>query len=236
MEKNPQKVSDPSAKKKTPSKYSNSNVRRSCRLQKLGSPVRSELAAEKIDLTAEETPQAQLIDSGYSEEQVGITPLVHEVDNGDDEKHDDEQVSMEEKIDFLYRTAKEPKKSKASKQPLPSGTTYEDLNYKSLYIDSHIKNEALAKENSKLAKELDYALGKIEAYEKMNGVIGKQKEMIVLTNLGKDGDGVINLSQLMAATPNTALETPGEKCGADNCGGGASKSKGTKCSKRKITS
>ncbi|VFQ86198.1 unnamed protein product [Cuscuta campestris] len=112
MEKNPQKVSNPSAKKKTPSKYSNSSVRRSCRLQKLGSPVRSELAAEKIDLTAEETPQAQLIDSGYSEEQVGITPLVHEMDNGDDEKHVDEQVSMEEKIDFLYRTSKEPKKSK----------------------------------------------------------------------------------------------------------------------------
>ncbi|RAL42144.1 hypothetical protein DM860_011927 [Cuscuta australis] len=247
MEKNQQKVSNPSAEKKTPSKYSNSNVRRSCRLQKLGSLVRSELAAEKIDLTAEETPQAQLIDSGYSEEQVGITPLVHEIDNGDDEKHDDEQVSMEEKIDFLYRTAKEPKKSKASKHPLPSGTTYEDLNYKSLYIDSHIKNEALAKENSKLAKELDYALGKIEAvryyqilycynYEKMNGVIGKQKEMIVLTNLGKAGDSVINLSQLMAATPNSSLEMPGEKCGADNGGGGASKSKGTKCCKRKITS
>lgn len=105
-----------------------------------------------------------------------------------------------------------------------------------MYIDSHIKNEALAKENSKLAKELDYALGKIEAYEKMNGVIGKQKEMIVLTNLGKAGDGVINLSQLMAATPNSSLETPGEKCGADNGGGGASKSKGTKCCKRKITS
>ncbi|VFQ61534.1 unnamed protein product [Cuscuta campestris] len=132
---------------------------------------------------------------------------------------------MEEKIDFLYQTAKEHQKSKASKQPLLSGTTYEDLNYKGLYIDSHIKNEALAKENSKLAKELDYALGKIEAYEKMSGVIGKQKEIIVLTNLGKDGDGVINLSQLMAATPNTALETPGEKCGADNGGGGASKSK-----------
>ncbi|CAH9073928.1 unnamed protein product [Cuscuta europaea] len=207
------------------SKHSNeSNVRRSGRLQMLTSPVVAEPVVEEIDLTdkntVEEIPEEPdcseepVADPECSKEHAHIDQVMDEIDKGDG-KHDEEisanpteeLISTKEKFEFLYKTAKELEKSKAYKRPSSSETTYGDLNYKSLYIASHQKIEVLTEENSKLAKKLEYALGKIEAYEKMNGVDGKPKDMMVLTNL----------SQIMAAaaSPNLALKTHGENCGGD---------------------
>ncbi|CAH9051604.1 unnamed protein product [Cuscuta epithymum] len=188
-----------------------SNVRRSGRLQMHTSPVVAKPVVEEIDLADKNTMEEM---NTVNEEHASIDQLMDEIDKGDgipDEEINanptEELISTKEKFEFLYKTAKEFENSKTFKRPSSSETTYGDLNYRSLYIASQQKIEVLTEENSKLAKKLEFALGKIEAYEKMNGIVGKPKDMMLLTNL----------SQILAAaaSPNLALKTPGENCGSD---------------------
>ncbi|XP_073157562.1 uncharacterized protein [Henckelia pumila] len=53
------------------------------------------------------------------------------------------------------------------------------LNYKSLYVDSQKKVEGLMEENFHISQKLEFALGKIEAYEKMMGVMCASKEVVL---------------------------------------------------------
>nr|GMD66817.1 Processed lymphoid-restricted membrane protein [Ipomoea batatas] len=204
-------VSKPSspASKKTASKYNSSDVRRSGRLQKIVSAAGNKRVAKEVDLTdnkvEEEGPRAEKVNSHHSEEQGGITELALEADRGDGKNEEvqlvepfianptEEQIGMEEKIDYLYQTAKE-LKAKAAKRSVPSGTTCEDLKYKNLYIESQKKVEALTQDNIQLVKDLANSRGKNEAYEKIiNDFTGK--EMIVLANFERAAETVLNLSE-----------------------------------------
>lgn len=111
------------ASKKTASKYFTSDVRRSGRLQKLVSPAGNKRLAKEVDLTdskmEEEGPCAEKTNSHNSEERGGITELVQETDHSDGKGKEEqlveqfntnpteERMSMEEKIEYLYQTAKE---------------------------------------------------------------------------------------------------------------------------------
>ncbi|XP_019164522.1 PREDICTED: uncharacterized protein LOC109160701 [Ipomoea nil] len=207
MENNQITVSKPSSpvSKKTASKYIGSDVRRSGRLQKIVSPAGNKRVAKEVDLTDNKMEEGR---DPHAEERGGTTELALETDHGDGKPEEvqivepfianptEEQIAMEEKIDYLYQTAKD-LKAKAAKKSVPSGTTTcEDLKYKDLYIDSEKKVEELTHVNFQLAKDLEFARGKIEAYERfIDASTGKVKEMIVLTNFERVAETVLNLSE-----------------------------------------
>ncbi|THG07876.1 hypothetical protein TEA_009573 [Camellia sinensis var. sinensis] len=123
-----------------------------------------------------------------------IEPVIEEVNLCESEKEDEKEEEhephveenppesmpaerrLEEKIDYL-----------APKRHFQSDSFSADLNYKSLYIDSQKKIEALKNENFELSKKLDFALGKIEAYgdssRVSSEVLGKLNDMILVSNL-----------------------------------------------------
>ncbi|GFZ04701.1 hypothetical protein Acr_17g0002730 [Actinidia rufa] len=57
----------------------------------------------------------------------------------------------------------EPVVEEATKRHIESDSPAANLNYKSMYIDSQKKIEALTSENFELSKKLEVALGKLEA-------------------------------------------------------------------------
>ncbi|GMP99815.1 hypothetical protein CsSME_00047153 [Camellia sinensis var. sinensis] len=133
-----------------------------------------------------------------------IEPVIEEVNLCESEKEDEKEEEhephveenppesmpaerrLEEKIDYLVQAVEE-LQSKAPKRHFQSDSFSADLNYKSLYIDSQKKIEALKNENFELSKKLDFALGKIEAYgdssRVSSEVLGKLNDMILVSNL-----------------------------------------------------
>ncbi|KAF5937382.1 hypothetical protein HYC85_024888 [Camellia sinensis] len=145
-----------------------------------------------------------------------IEPVIEEVNLCESEKEDEKEEEhephveenppesmpaerrLEEKIDYLVQAVEE-LQSKAFNELAPkrhfqSDSFSADLNYKSLYIDSQKKIEALKNENSELSKKLDFALGKIEAYgdssRVSSEVLEQLKDMILVSNLviAKNGE------------------------------------------------
>ncbi|KAG4913147.1 hypothetical protein AAZX31_19G142100 [Glycine max] len=75
------------------------------------------------------------------------------------------------------------------------------ISYKSMYIDSQKKIEALTVENQRLNGKLENALGKIEAYEKeirvLVDVLDKTKDAVkdtMITNVAKTIEAAVNVS------------------------------------------
>ncbi|XP_073051717.1 uncharacterized protein [Primulina eburnea] len=90
---------------------------------------------------------------------------------------------MAEKFEFLIKVFDE-FVSKTDKQvnKALNEDSFTDLNYKSLYIGSQKKMEGLMEENFHLSRKLEFALGKIEAYEKMTGIMCASKEVVLFSN------------------------------------------------------
>ncbi|XP_057483092.1 uncharacterized protein LOC130769851 isoform X1 [Actinidia eriantha] len=105
--------------------------------------------------------------------------------------------SLEERINYLVQAVEE-LKSKATERHIESDSPAANLNYKSMYIDSQKKIEALTSENFELAKKLEVALAKMEAYSEANRVcseiLDKLKDVIVISNLAKATETAINIS------------------------------------------
>ncbi|CAK9151066.1 unnamed protein product [Ilex paraguariensis] len=133
----------------------------------------------------------------------GIEPMAVTFNLVESDKEDEPQAeqskqmpgeaSFAEKLNYLFQNVEE-LKSKATNKQSSSDGPCTDINYRSLYIDSQKKNEALKHENLQLAKKLEFALGKVEAYEKVNDVMESLKEVILVSNLGKATGAVIDIS------------------------------------------
>ncbi|KAL0419906.1 UNVERIFIED_CONTAM: hypothetical protein Sradi_1404100 [Sesamum radiatum] len=98
---------------------------------------------------------------------------------------------LEEKLDYIIQAVDE-FKSKAFKQvsKKPDEGPSADLSYKSLYIDSQKKIEALMEKHFELVRELEFARGKVDAYEKMNNVMAASKEVVLVARLEKDAEAI----------------------------------------------
>ncbi|KAI5589641.1 hypothetical protein BDE02_05G175800 [Populus trichocarpa] len=102
--------------------------------------------------------------------------------------------NLEEKVDYILEMLEAQGKTadvkfKATKNSFSGSCSGgDDITYKSLYIDSQKKVEALMEENYQLNLKFQNALGKIEAYEKGNpmacDVLEKFNE-ILLSSLSK---------------------------------------------------
>ncbi|CAK7346600.1 unnamed protein product [Dovyalis caffra] len=85
--------------------------------------------------------------------------------------------NLEEKVDYILKMLEAQQKTtdvtfKATKNSFDGGCSGGgDFTYKSLYIDSQKKVEALMEENYQLNLKFQNALGKIEAYEKGNPMV-----------------------------------------------------------------
>ncbi|KAG8389353.1 hypothetical protein BUALT_Bualt02G0220500 [Buddleja alternifolia] len=101
------------------------------------------------------------------------------------------EKDLEEKVNYIIRTVDE-FKSKVTRRPNEGPST--DLKYKSLYFDSQKKIEALMEKHYELVKALEFANGKIEAYEKMNDAMHSSKEVILVSRLGIATEATVNLS------------------------------------------
>ncbi|XP_073303569.1 uncharacterized protein [Primulina huaijiensis] len=67
-----------------------------------------------------------------------------------------------------------------------------ELGYKSMYITSQKQIEYLMAENCKLSMKLEFARGKIEAYEKVNDAIRTTKDVILVDSIrGKTQENAI---------------------------------------------
>ncbi|XP_020550803.1 uncharacterized protein LOC105163261 isoform X2 [Sesamum indicum] len=199
---------------KVNSKVTEMVIRRSSRLKSSALPngkKKVEQSVEHVNLVEsgkEEAPDHQ---------QVGTLPVVTEknveeeatqmnVDeeapqmNVDEEAPEVQQLhtvpvvtgrNLEEKVDYIIQAVDE-FKSKAFKQVTkkPDEGSSMDLSYKSLYIDSQKKIEALMEKHYELVKELEFARGKVDAYEKMNNVIAASKEVVLVARLEKDAEAI----------------------------------------------
>ncbi|KAK9282200.1 hypothetical protein L1049_005112 [Liquidambar formosana] len=161
-----------------------------------------------------------------------IEPVIEEIDAS--EREDEPEVhkekklpgpalderNLEEKIDYLFQLLEaqqqtlEALKSKAIKRSFLSQCHCEaDVRYKSLYMQSQKKSEALTEENCQLAKKLENALGKVEAFEKgthvFSEVLEKLKDVILISNVTKATETAINLSSqaiLGVSSPGAVTE------------------------------
>ncbi|KAA8543234.1 hypothetical protein F0562_021271 [Nyssa sinensis] len=167
--------------RKKASKYQSTIIRRSERLHNLTPPTRNQEIQSVIE-------EINLIESDKEDEPhvEQNSPEIGLVKEG-----------LEEKIDHLLQTVEE-LKSKATIGHFPIESSRADLKYKNLYIDSQKKIESLTNENCELAKKLEIAIGKLEAYEKgtrvCSKVVEKLKDVILISNLAKATETALNLS------------------------------------------
>lgn len=122
------------------------------------------------------------------------------------------EKSLDEKVDYALQRIQafdkivELLKSKAdgnvTSYEAPSMTVMAPISYRSMYIDSQKKLEALANENRQLTGQLENALGKIEMYENENRVLSELLEKLKdtanqqLSNLAKSTEAAVNASTL----------------------------------------
>ncbi|CAK8543458.1 unnamed protein product [Lathyrus sativus] len=115
------------------------------------------------------------------------------------EKGLDEKVEYAlQKIDALYKII-EVLKSKVdgNVNSYEAPTTAAPISYRTMYIDSQKKIEALSNENQQLKEQLENALGKVEMYEKENGVLSelldKMKDTVnqQLSNVAKTTEAAV---------------------------------------------
>ncbi|CAL9023746.1 unnamed protein product [Prunus brigantina] len=175
-----EKSTKSSHSKKRP-KQLNSVVRRSLRIRNCNIPVQN----QNIEPVIENISDSEMEEEMVEEEQ----PLLEEQTTLGEK-------SMEEKIDYLIQLV-ETQNSKAKKRS-PVFSKSPELGYKSLYINSQMKIEALKNENHELSLKLEVALGKLEGYEigtcAFSGVMEKMKDVILVSALSKATERVVNVS------------------------------------------
>ncbi|KAK7336748.1 hypothetical protein VNO77_17294 [Canavalia gladiata] len=118
------------------------------------------------------------------------------------------EKSLAEKIDYALQKIEafdkiiELLKSKVDENiGLYEAPSMTSISYRSMYIDSQKKIEALTEENQQLNGKLENALGKIEVYEKenrvLNEVLDKMKDAVnavCISNLAKTTEAAVNAS------------------------------------------
>ncbi|GAA0161384.1 hypothetical protein LIER_17713 [Lithospermum erythrorhizon] len=170
-------------------------VRRSCRLLSMVAPSPSavrDIIEEPIHLSESDNEEEQHACPDKSEK----SPAPNEEANHAD-----------------HETVNEQFKDKATKRSRPDENLNPDISYKSLYIDSLKKVEALKEENIALAKRLDFALGKIEAYESLKDTVTHLKDIVLVSSLGRATEAAISMASqgtlgksCLTGTPNGATE------------------------------
>ncbi|XP_057780663.1 uncharacterized protein LOC130999177 [Salvia miltiorrhiza] len=110
-----------------------------------------------------------------------VEPVVEHIDLVEDEKEQELEVQQGSDSPQANEGSLEEKVSEQEDAP--------DISYKSLYIDSQKKIELLIEENYELVRKLEFARGKIAAYEAMKDAVkdavGAQKEFVLVSQLGK---------------------------------------------------
>ncbi|XP_009367656.2 uncharacterized protein LOC103957247 isoform X1 [Pyrus x bretschneideri] len=110
------------------------------------------------------------------------------------------EKSMEEKMDYLLQLL-EKMNSKENKRS-PGFSESPEKRYKSLYIDSQKKIEALTNENHELTSKLEVAHAKLEGFEKgtnaFSEVMEKMKDVILVSTLSKATETFMNFSSQAA--------------------------------------
>ncbi|KAF2325171.1 hypothetical protein GH714_024973 [Hevea brasiliensis] len=116
---------------------------------------------------------------------------------------------LNEKVDYVVKLLEAQQKTMDAFNSGAIGKTFfnegsgmGDITYKSLYIDSQKKVEALTEENHQLNRKLEYALGKIEVYESGNHVVPEVLEK--LKDLFKDALWLSSLTRVTEATRHCA--------------------------------
>ncbi|PIN25853.1 hypothetical protein CDL12_01405 [Handroanthus impetiginosus] len=176
----------------------NTNVvtRRSGRLKNSvstnGSP-KIEPVAEHVNLVESEKEEAQ------DDQKVSTLPVLSERNMEEEATHVQQltklpvvnERNLEKKIDYIVQAVDE-FKSETFEQVSrrPNGGPSSDLSYKSLYIDSQKKIEALMEKHYELVKMLEFANGKIDAYEKMHKAMAASKEVILVSRPEKDAEAI----------------------------------------------
>lgn len=209
--------------KKNSSKKALSNttttVRRSGRLRNLQSAKpNQEMIVEEIDLASSESeeesrdqqsnsePMVQQLNAERIVQEANTEAIVQEVNSEPlSQPFNLEPISNQhdlgKKIDFLVQSVEEFRSQvvQGKKRPFPSETQRMELNYRTLYIESQKKVEALTEENHQLSKKLEFATGKVEAYEKMKDVFGNLKDAVLVSQLERATEAAINFSAQAAA-------------------------------------
>lgn len=161
-------------------------IRRSNRIKSLGSPTHI-LGVEPV------VKHVDLVDDGKEQE-----PEIEQVSNPPRENG----KGLEEKVDYLVTIADDFKSKLFGRQEEVSDP---DISYKSMYINSQKKIEALMEDNYDLVRKLEFARGKIAAYEAMKDAVGATKEVLLVSALEKAANIAANLSpqavQNCAPTP-----------------------------------
>ncbi|KAL8513576.1 hypothetical protein ACS0TY_012883 [Phlomoides rotata] len=151
-------------------------VRRSVRINNRagsGLPPKSRPIVEHASLVENEAAYSQQVEPQPQQE---ITPKMNE-------------VSLKEKVDYVVGTADE-FKSKFVRQRTNEGPS--DFNYKSFNFELRKKLEASVEEYYDLVRKLEFARGKIEAYESMKDALCDQKEVIFFSALAKATEPTAN--------------------------------------------
>ncbi|KAL7126599.1 hypothetical protein ABFS83_14G199100 [Erythranthe nasuta] len=117
------------------------------------------------------------------------SPVVKETNS--EVETETKERNMEENVDYFVEASEEFKSKVALKSHEGHSSNF---SYKSLYIDSQKKIEALMEANYALVRKLDFALGKVEAYEKMNFALGASKEVFLVSTMSKQKEATISLS------------------------------------------
>ncbi|OAY61673.1 uncharacterized protein LOC110617591 [Manihot esculenta] len=171
---------------------------------------------------------ARLQNSVMDKDNEDIEHILEEISVSESEQEDepaDEELPeptlnkkiLHEKVDYLIQLLKAQQKTMDAFNSTVIGKTFcgensvmGDLTYKSLYIDSQKKVEALTEENLQLNRKLEFALGKIEVYEKGNRVVPEVLEK--LKDLFKDAFWLSSLTRVTEATRNCTASENGDDC------------------------
>lgn len=163
-------------------------IRRSQRLTSLGGP--------NLDKSIEQVIKEVTVSDSEKEEE----PTTDDEENVAEPEAlqkslEDRVTSVEEELEELQSTVEE-LKSKDSQ--MPESARAADVSYKSLYFDSQKKIEALTNANHQLALKMEYALGKLEVYEKsvfaLSEGLHKMKDVVLISNLTGVTDTPMNVS------------------------------------------
>ncbi|KAL6499509.1 hypothetical protein OROGR_027419 [Orobanche gracilis] len=182
--------------KKTPTIFTtNSVLRRSGRLRSPIYPSRRQQAKTVvehviIDENEKEVPNSEkLIDTlaTVDEKNSEVEMQVRQVSSP---PADNSEGILLERVNYLVRADDEFKPKVIGR---PNEASPSDSRYKSLYLKSQKKNEALMEENYELVRNLEFVRGQLAAYEKMMETMGALKEVRYVSGLGKFTDANASL-------------------------------------------
>ncbi|KAL3833164.1 hypothetical protein ACJIZ3_007900 [Penstemon smallii] len=119
------------------------------------------------------------------------------------------QSNLEEKVIISTVRAVDEFKSKDAELQNKGPSTH--MNYKSLYMNAQRKVEEMMEKNFELVRKLEFALGKIEAYEKV--MVGT-KEMMLVPSQAKaitDNEEAADVQNQKAASPKQKKKNKNKK-------------------------